>query len=57
MRQVYANILVSAIERTARYPSNLPEEAKQFKSKFFGLCPSSSNSSSNEENIEGGEDK
>ncbi len=41
MRQVYANILVSAIERVARYPSNLPEDARKFKSWFFGLCSQS----------------
>ena len=54
MRQVYANILVSAIERMTRYPSNLPEEARKFKSWFFGLCNKSSQAYENmggEENV------
>ncbi len=44
MRQIYANILVSAIERIARFPSNLSDEARQFKSKFFSLCSRSGSS-------------
>lgn len=57
MRQVYANILVSAIERTARFPSNLQEDAKQFKSKFFGLCSSSESSPLEDNKEEGGGNK
>ncbi|MEB3797415.1 MAG: hypothetical protein G5Z42_01170 [Caldisphaeraceae archaeon] len=38
MRQIYANILVSAIERTARFPSNLPKDYLEFKDRFFSFC-------------------
>lgn len=44
MRQVYANILVSAIERMAKYSSNLPEEVRNLDSWFFSLCSSSQTS-------------
>jgi len=40
-RQEYANILLSAIAKAAKDPSNLPEEARKFRESFIQLCSGS----------------